>query len=37
MGEIRNKLDVLFGKSEAKSVVTNMETWSKEKLHLVRL
>jgi len=36
VGEIRNKYKVLFRKSEAKSVVTNMETWSKEKVHLVR-
>jgi hypothetical protein len=36
MGEIRNKYNVLFGKSEAKSVVTNRETWNKEKAHLVR-
>jgi hypothetical protein len=31
MGEIKNKYDVLFGKSEAKSVVTNVETWNKER------
>lgn len=31
MREIRNTYDVLFGKCEAKSVVTNMETWSKER------
>ena len=35
MGEIRNKYKVLLGKSEAKSVFTNMGTWSKGKVHLV--
>jgi hypothetical protein len=36
MGEIRNKY-VLFGKSEAKSAVTSMDTWSKEKVRLCQM